>query len=160
MPANEADRTDGTTPIDRFLAEWQHVVGGNHDALARNIADDAVMYSPVIFRPLEGKELVLRYLTAASMSFPGDSGTATPPPAKATGDEWDGRFRYIRRLTGTHDAVLEFETTMDGKYVNGVDMITVDDDAMLTVFKVMIRPLQAIDAVRAKMVAALDTLSS
>ena len=54
--------------------------------------------------------------------------------------------------------MLEFETTMDGKYVNGVDMITCDDAGLIVDFKVMVRPQQAVEAVREMMSAALDAL--
>ena len=54
--------------------------------------------------------------------------------------------------------MLEFETSIEGKYVNGVDIITCDDDGMITEFKVMIRPLQAINLVHAQMKAMLETL--
>ena len=38
--------------------------------------------------------------------------------------------------------MLEFETTVDGKAVNGVDIITCDDDGKIVEIKVMVRPLQ------------------
>ncbi len=47
---------------------------------------------------------------------------------------------------------------MAGKYVNGVDILRWDDDGRIIDFKVMVRPAQAVDAVRQLMVAALDTL--
>jgi len=75
------------------------------------------------------------------------------------GDGWDGRFRYVREVTGGHDAVLEFETTLAGKYVNGVDMIRCDDDGRIVDFKVMIRPLQAVNAIHEHMRAALKSMS-
>jgi hypothetical protein len=56
--------------------------------------------------------------------------------------------------------MLEFETTMDGKYVNGVDIITCDDDGAIVEFKVMIRPLQAVNLVHGAMKAMLERLSS
>ena len=54
--------------------------------------------------------------------------------------------------------MLEFETEVDGKYANGVDIITCDDDGMIVEFKVMMRPLQAINAVHAQMKAMLEQL--
>jgi hypothetical protein len=56
--------------------------------------------------------------------------------------------------------MLEFETSIEGKYVNGVDIITCDDLGMITEFKVMIRPLQAINLVHAQMKATLEQMSS
>ena len=69
-------------------------------------------------------------------------------------------FRYVKEILDGHHAVLEFETTVEGKYVNGIDMITCDDDGMITEFKVMIRPLQAINLVHAQMKAMLEKMSA
>ncbi len=54
--------------------------------------------------------------------------------------------------------MLEFETTMRGKYVNGVDIVTCNDEGKITEFKVMIRPLQAVNAVHAAMGAMLKNM--
>ena len=145
------------TPIERCLAAWHEFLRGDREALDRVLADDAVMHSPVMFTPQAGKELVKLYLTGASMTFAGE-GTTSTPKRHPNGGEWDGRFRYIREVLGERDAVLEFETTMQGTYVNGVDMITCDDDGLIVDFKVMVRPLQAMDAVHQMMMAALEQL--
>ena len=156
------DTLDATTPMGKCLHQWHKVLEGDHGAFDALIADDAVLHSPVLFKPLPGKDTVIMYLTAASMSFVGERKPRTdaPPPSykHPDGSEWNGRFRYVRETIGERDAVLEFETTMKGKYVNGIDMIRCDDEGRITDFKVMVRPMQAIDSVREMMVAALDTL--
>ena len=68
-------------------------------------------------------------------------------------------FGTRRRSSTATTAVLEFETSIDGKYVNGIDMITCDDDGMITEFKVMIRPLQAINLVHEQMKAMLEQMA-
>jgi len=157
------DDVDGSTPIGSCLAAWHRLFLGEPDALAQVLAEDVVLHSPVLFKPVVGKEIVTLYLTGASMTFVDGSASkepaaaAAPAPAPADG-EWDGSFRYVRVVTGERDAVLEFETTMSGRYVNGVDMITCDDDGLIVDFKVMVRPQQAVEAVREMMSAALDTL--
>ncbi len=172
------DDVDTTTPIGSCLAAWHRLFQGDPDALADVLADDAVLHSPVLFAPIQGKELVSLYLTGAAMTFVraeetsaatetsaaaeasagGDAGADGEGGTAASDDEWDGGFRYVRILTGEREAVLEFETTMEGKYVNGVDIITCDDDGLIVEFKVMVRPLKAVEAVRAMMAAALDQL--
>jgi hypothetical protein len=149
------------TPIETCLATWHEFLRGDREALDRVLADDAVLHSPVLFTPQVGKETVKLYLTGASMTFGGESdGTATSEPKRhPSGGEWDGRFRYVREVLGERDAVLEFETTMRGTYVNGVDMITCDDDGKIVDFKVMVRPQKAIDAVREMMMAAVEQLA-
>ena len=42
-------------------------------------------------------------------------------------------------------SVLEFETVIDGITINGVDIITFDNDDRITHFKVMVRPLKAMN---------------
>lgn len=151
------DDLDDTTAIGRCLHVWHQLFAGDPGALDRVLADDVVLHSPVLFKPIRGKGTVQLYLTGASMTFAGAADRSEGSTLPADGD-WDGSFRYVRVVTGEHDAVLEFETTMSGRYVNGVDMITCDDAGLITDFKVMVRPQQAVDAVREMMAAALDTL--
>lgn len=157
------DTIDVNTPMGKCLTEWHRILDGDRSAFDALIADDAVLHSPVIFKPLPGKETVILYLTAAAMSFVGEKKPKTEPTDKRTyklpnGQEWDGRFRYAREVVGEYDAVLEFETTMNGKYVNGIDMIRCNEAGQIVDFKVMVRPLQALEAVRELMVSALDRL--
>ena len=69
-----------------------------------------------------------------------------------------GDFHYTKQVTAGDTAVLEFETTLDGKYVNGVDIIRCDDGGHIIEFRVMIRPLQAVNAVHEQMRAMLDSM--
>jgi hypothetical protein len=62
-------------------------------------------------------------------------------------------------LSGNH-AVLEFESEVDGKYVNGVDIITCNDEGKIIEFKVMIRPLQAVNAMHQQMKAMLEKMQA
>ncbi|MFN8010015.1 MAG: nuclear transport factor 2 family protein [Holophagaceae bacterium] len=101
------------------------------------LADDAVFHSPVLHAPQRGKPLVKGYLAAAI----GILGQAS--------------FRYVREIAGPRDAVLEFEVELDGLHVNGVDLIRWNDEGLITDFKVMIRPLKAIQLVQANMAEAL-----
>lgn len=152
-----------TRPIDRCVDAWHTFMtgGSDPDVLAELLHDDCVFVSPVVFTPQQGKDITAMYLTAASGSLEGSDGpTEAPPVTSPSGAEWDGRFRYVRELRDGDHAVLEFETTVDGKYVNGIDMITCDDEGRIVEFKVMIRPLQAINAVHAQMKAALARLSN
>ena len=63
----------------------------------------------------------------------------------------------MRELTGTRDAVLEFQVEIDGINVNGVDMIKWNDEGKIVELKVLIRPLKAINLVHQKMAAMLQT---
>lgn len=123
------------------LATWHHLVKTqNPGGLADLLADDAVFLSPVVHAPQRGKAITLLYLSAAFQVFFNDS------------------FRYVRELSGASDAVLEFETTIDGIVVNGVDMIHWNAAGKITEFKVMIRPLKAINLIHEKMGAMLQAM--
>jgi hypothetical protein len=123
--------------IDDVIARWHCYVDGElPGGLGELLADDVVFYSPVVFTPQRGKELTTQYLTAASRALGGGEG---------------GTFRYTKEVLSGDTAVLEFETSVEGKYVNGVDIITSDDTGRIVEFRVMIRPLQAIQAVHARM---------
>ncbi len=144
------------TTIDR----WHAVLRGEDD-IDDLLHADCTFWSPVIFRPQEGRELTRMYLTAAGQVFPGDDAPPSGGPSEGGGDPTGGNsaFRYTRRILDGHHACLEFETTMDGLTVNGVDLITCDDDGRIVDFKVMLRPMKVLEAVRDRMVAALDALS-
>ena len=138
--------------IDKWHAHLRGELPGGLDVL---LHDDCVFLSPIVFTPQRGKELTKLYLSAAGNVLPGESdGVGSPPSAHDGG----GKFRYVKQVLDGHHAVLEFETTVDGIAVNGVDIITCDDDGKIIEFKVMIRPLKAIDKVHAQMAAMLETM--
>ncbi len=151
-------------PIDACIENWhRHLRGDLPGGLDAILHEDCVFLSPIVFTPQRGREITKLYLTAASGTLGGESGTVTDAVTAITTDGADqaaGRgFRYVKEILQGRHAMLEFETTVDGKYANGVDIITCDDDGMITEFKVMMRPLQAINAVHAQMKAMLDQLS-
>lgn len=124
------------------LDRWHEVVRTRNPAmLSQILAEDAVFHSPVMFRPQAGRDLVALYLTGAMHVI------ATPD------------FRYVREVVDDRNAVLEFETLVDGVHVNGVDMITWNEQGLISDFKVMLRPLKAITVVQQKMAALLEQLS-
>ena len=122
---------------------------GGLDAL---LADDIIFYSPVVFTPQEGKELAKLYLMAAGNTFGGDN-------AKKGGDLAESSFKYTKDGLSGNQAILEFETTIEGKYINGVDIITFNDEGKISEFKVMIRPLQAVNMIHMQMQRMLEELA-
>jgi hypothetical protein len=125
-------------PIDT-MAIWHRLVKTKDatglDAL---LAEDAVFHSPVVHKPQVGKAITQKYLAAAFQVFFNDS------------------FRYVREIKGERDAVLEFTLELDGISVNGVDMIKWNDEGRITEFKVMLRPLKAVNLIHQKMGAMLQ----
>lgn len=121
------------------LEAWHRLVA-SHDPAGLNalLADDAVFHSPVVHTPQRGRKLAAAYLGAAFHVFFNDS------------------FRYVRELAQGRDAVLEFVVEIDGIVVNGVDMITWNDEDRITDFKVMLRPLKAVNLIHHKMAQMLE----
>lgn len=121
------------------IARWHELLATrNARGLADLIADDCVFHSPVVHTPQAGKARTCMYLGAAFEVF------------------YNPTFRYLREVIGAQDAVLEFELTVDGIYVNGVDMIRWNDAGQVTDFKVLIRPLQGLNVIHQKMAAILQ----
>jgi hypothetical protein len=138
--------------IEPVLERWFGVLRGGGD-VADLLAEDVVFYSPVVFTPQRGRDLAALYLRAAGVTLPGD-GPAEPGDDRPAG----GSFHYTKRVCQGNTAVLEFETTMNGLYVNGVDIIVANEAGLITEFRVMLRPLKAIEAVRQAMAAMLDRM--
>lgn len=139
--------------IESVIERWhEHLRGDLPGGLDELLADDVVFYSPVVYTPQEGKEITKRYLEAASLTLPGDA-------PEAGGSSAGGGFRYTRQVMSGDTAVLEFETSVKGRYVNGVDIIRCDEDGRIVEFRVMLRPLQAVNIVHEQMRAMLESMS-
>jgi hypothetical protein len=143
--------------IDGVIERWhQHLRGRLPGGLDELLHEDVVFYSPIVFTPQQGREVTKLYLTAAGQTLPGDGGEGGN--SGGHGDEAPGSFRYTKQVLAGDTAVLEFETTVEGKHVNGVDIIRCDEDGQIVEFRVMIRPLQAVNIVHAQMKAALEAM--
>jgi ketosteroid isomerase-like protein len=120
--------------IENTLAVWHKLLETKDAAGLDNIlADNVVFYSPVVHTPQMGKTITKLYLTAAFYVFN------------------NGHFQYLREVISGNNAFLEFSTEIEGIYINGVDMITWGEDGRITEFKVMIRPLKAINLIHKMM---------
>jgi hypothetical protein len=118
---------------DRFRAA---VECGNVGAATELFSEAATFRSPILFKPYQGRDQVVKVLRAAERVLGAG-----------------GEFRYVHQLEDLHDrvAILEFATSVDGKQVEGIDKLTFDEDGMITELKVMIRPASALQLVGAKM---------
>ena len=157
---------DESQPIFSCIERWhEHLRGELPGGLDAILHEDCVFVSPIVYTPQEGRELTKMYLAAAGGTFGGDpkqaAVVAAPDDDLAGGDGGDdGKFHYVKKILQENQAMLEFEVSVDGKYVNGVDIITCDDDGLITEFKVMIRPLQAINVMHAQMKAMIERLNA
>jgi hypothetical protein len=123
--------------IDTLPAWHALVASQNAKGLTSLLADNVVFHSPVVHTPQAGKAITVQYLSAAFHVFFNES------------------FKYVREVSGPSDAVLEFQVEIDGISVNGVDMLKWDREGRIVEFKVMIRPLKAINLIHQKMAAML-----
>lgn len=125
--------------MTNVIQKWHRIVETRDthglDAL---LADEAVFYSPVVHQPQVGSAITKKYLAAAFQVLFNES------------------FRYVREIVGDRDAMLEFHVELDGISVNGVDLIKWNDAGRITEFKVMLRPLKAVNLIHQKMAAMLQ----
>lgn len=125
------------------LELWHQILSKQNPAgLAVLLADTVVFHSPVVHAPQVGKPLTTLYLSAAFRVFYNDT------------------FRYVREVVGDNDAVLEFEVEIDGIKVNGVDMMKWNSDGQVVDFKVMLRPIKAVNLIHQKMGAMLAAFAN
>ena len=123
--------------IDR----WRDMMSGtSHDGLFELLAEDCVFWSPVVHTPQRGRDITHMYLSAASQVFGGD-------------------FHYVSEVLDGSRAVLEFNCTIDDIQINGVDIIQVRD-RQISEFKVMVRPLKAVNKVHERMMSMLEKLKA
>lgn len=120
------------------IERWHELLHArNADGLETLIADDCVFQSPAVHTPQVGKRLTIHYLRAAMAVL------ASPD------------FRYVEQWFGDKSAVLEFELTIDGIHINGVDIIHWNDDQLITGFRVMVRPVKGLQTLMPAMAAVL-----
>ncbi len=141
--------------IETTIENWhRHLRGELPGGLDELLHDDCIFWSPVVFSGQEGKELTKMYLEAAYNVFPGAAESEPGPAAASTGG-----FRYVKQVLQGHHAVLEFESMLGDTVVNGVDIITCDDEGKIIEFKVMLRPRRAVEVMHAQMAAMLESMS-
>jgi hypothetical protein len=104
------------------------------------LAEAAVFHSPIVHTPQQGKALTILYLTAAYHVL------------------FESGFRYVREVVSDSDAILEFTAEIDGIHINGVDMIHWNAGGKIDDFKVMVRPLKAINLLHGLMRSMLEQM--
>jgi hypothetical protein len=116
------------------LDTWHQIIlNQNKKELSDILADDVIFHSPVVHTPQKGKQITYMYLSAAFEVLVNDT------------------FKYIREVENSTDSLLEFEVLIDGILVNGIDMITWNNEGKIIDFKVMLRPIKAVNLIHQKM---------
>jgi hypothetical protein len=128
--------------IKAVITQWHdYMQRPSVDALSALLDEDCIFLSPVVHTPQRGKMITTAYLWSAAQVFGPDSG-----------------FTYAQEIIGEFSAMLEFNATVDGILINGVDIIHVNDAGLIDEFKVMVRPMKAMEMLRAKMAEQLTAL--
>ena len=126
------------------LERWhQFIKSPDEKVLWDLLHPDAVFESPVVHTPQRGRDITFKYLASAGSVLGGPG------------------FKYLGEWRNENGAVLEFENEVEGIKSNGVDIITLSDDGrQITHFKVMVRPLKAINLLHRLMGEQLAKLSA
>lgn len=125
------------------IEHWHKILkSGDPNGLDDLIADECMFWSPAIHKPQEGKAMTKFYLSGAFHVLVPNN------------------FHYVREVIGEQDAVLEFKAEIDGITINGVDMITWNEDNKITDFKVMIRPYSGLEKLKEKMAELLAKMKA
>ena len=114
--------------------------GSSREGLFQLLAEDCIFWSPVVHTPQRGRDITYLYLSAASQVFSDD-------------------FCYVSEMLDGSRAVLEFTCAIDDIQINGVDIIQVSD-RQISEFKVMVRPLKAVNKVHERMMRMLEKLKA
>ncbi len=112
------------TALDKW---YDYMKSHDGKALWDLLHPDAVFESPVVHTPQRGRDMTFKYLSSAEKVLGGPG------------------FRYIGEWRSADGAVLEFENEIEGIKLNGVDIIGFSEDDRIARFKVMVRPLKAIN---------------
>jgi SnoaL-like domain len=125
-------------------AEIWHRVAMSRDveAISAILHDDCIFESPVVHTPQRGKAITAQYLAAAGHTLGNDS------------------FRYVGEWQAENSSILEFTAEIDGIAINGIDMISCNDEGLITHFKVMVRPLKAVNMLHQKMGEMLHAMKA
>tara|TARA_B110000967_G_C18434672_1_gene340207 strand:+ start:90 stop:482 length:393 start_codon:yes stop_codon:yes gene_type:complete len=128
--------------MENPINKWHEVVDKqDHKLLKSILAENVTFYSPVVFTPQKGRDLTLLYLMAAAQVFNNKS------------------FSYTKEIINENHAALEFKLSIDGIEINGIDLITWNEEGMIIEFKVFIRPLQGVSVIHKMMQQMLENFS-
>jgi hypothetical protein len=126
----------------KTLEIWHDMVRRQDlDRLDEILAPECVFLSPIVHTPQEGRELTSMYLHGALSVF-------------------NESFRYIKEVVTPQHAVLEFTCDLDGIVINGVDIMTFNEESKIVEFKVMLRPVKAVNLMHARMKAMLEEMAA
>jgi hypothetical protein len=105
----------------RFRSAVEHL---DLDAVHELLAPDVVFHSPVTFHPFVGRDTVMQLLRLVAQTFEG--------------------FRYTDELQADGAHALIFRAAVQGKELEGIDLLRFDEQGLIADFTVMLRPLSGL----------------
>jgi hypothetical protein len=97
---------------------------GEIGSTAELLAADVVFHSPVTFHPFIGRETVSALLALVADTFED--------------------FRYTDELERDGAHALIFRASVEGKELEGIDLLRLDEQGLIADFTVMVRPLSGL----------------
>ena len=94
------------------------------EAITQLLAPDVVFHSPVTFHPFLGRETVTKLLGLVAQTFE--------------------NFRYTDELDTDGAHALIFRASIEGKELEGIDLLRFDEEGLIADFTVMLRPLSGL----------------
>ena len=138
------------------VEHWHRAMRSKDAGIWEELLDeDVVFHSPVVFTPQKGKKITMMYLMAATGVF----GSSNDTIDLIENAQTESKFHYINEIIGQNSALLEFESEIEGTYINGADLLKWNENNKLTEVKVMVRPLQAVNMLHQKMKAMLESMT-
>jgi hypothetical protein len=113
------DQTHATAAAFRSAVERWDI-----DAISELLAPEIVFHSPVTFHPFLGRETVTKLLELVGQTFED--------------------FRYTDELQSDGAHALIFRASIEGKELEGIDLLRFDEDGLIADFTVMLRPLSGL----------------
>tara|TARA_B100000959_G_scaffold228576_1_gene243937 strand:- start:4160 stop:4591 length:432 start_codon:yes stop_codon:yes gene_type:complete len=139
--------------IDKWYEIMKNKDSDNLAKLDDLLDDDVVFFSPVVHTPQRGKEITKLYLTAAGGVFSSNKD-------ETKSERKESKFKYTKEIISEKHACLEFETEINGIHINGIDLISWNEENKITEFKVLVRPLKAVNTLHELMGKMLEKLKT
>jgi len=105
------------------------------DLLTEALREDVELYSPVLFRGFEGRDVVIGILTHVAATLEG--------------------LTYVDELREGNSVALRFKANVGDRELEGIDFLELDEDDRVAVLTVFMRPMSALTAFNEQMMERL-----
>ncbi len=111
--------------VQQFIKDWRSAVDADdHGKITSMLADEISFYSPVIYKPSSERVYIEQVLKFVAESIE--------------------NFHYIDEFEQPGGCALVFAGSVGDLRVEGIDLIKLNDEGLITELKVMLRPLNTV----------------